>query len=415
MGVNNRLICLIEPDIRTREDLVEQIGHYGYAVLGFASTEEVRAKAPSAPAVIVASLDNNDGDMHISDLQESLQPQPALVFTASADNVQLRLRAVRFGALGYFKKPVNIDALIGLLDEVTAPSIQANYRVMIVESDPQVAAELALVLEGAGMHVKIVTDSLQLLVAADGFAPELILLDLYYPEILGMELATVLRQDPAYERVPIVFQSNEMDPARRIQALQRGGDDCLLRPIHPEYLARVISSRIARARTIQSLLHRDGLTGLLSHRAVLEALEMKMALADAQGKELPFVMVDIDRFKKINDTHGHPVGDLVLKSLGRLLKQRVWNSDLVGRLGGEEFGIVVTSMDSATAARVFNEIRVDFAQIRHNSPQGDFYATFSCGIAPYPRYATSAAMEDAAERAVRHVKSLGGNRVGLMR
>ena len=412
--MSNRLVYVIEADLRVREDLAEQIGHYGYGVSTFASLTEIKKAGAGLPAVIIAALEGLD-EMAIMEVQHALDPHPALIFLGATGESELRLRSVRFGGVGYFTKPVNIDALVGLLDNLTAPRTDKAYRVLLVESDGLIAAELDSVLTKAGIVTRLLRNPMQIFPSISEFQPELILMDLYYPEILGMELAAVLRQDPALDRIPIVFQSSEVDPAKQTLALKKGGDDFVLRPVHPEYLLHFLTSRIDRTRMLKSLGHRDGLTGLVNHGAVLDALEMKIELAGLLGKELPFVMIDIDRFKKINDTYGHPVGDMVLKSLGRLLKQRVWSSDLVGRLGGEEFGVVVTSMDASTASRVFNEIRVDFSQIRHHSQLGDFYATFSCGIASYPRYATSRAIEDAAERAVRHVKRMGGNRIGVMR
>jgi len=413
--VSNRLIYLLDADARARGDLAEQIGHYGYGVSTFASLETLReAVAQSVPAVIVAAMDRLESEMHISEIQRNLNPSPCVVFLGGSDEMQMRLRSVRFGGSGFFSKPVNVDALVTLLDRLTSPFVVQAYRILIVESDGELSQHLVRILGAAGMETHVVSNPAEMLRAGDLFHPELILMNLYYPEILGMELATVLRQDPRYERIPIVFLSSELDPARQMAALAKGGDDCLTLPIHPDYLALIVASRVEATRSIKSLYFRDGLTGLLNHRAMLDSLEMKLELAGARGVELPFVMVDIDRFKLINDTYGHPVGDTVLKSLGRLLKQRVWSKDLVGRLGGEEFGVIVNSMDAATAARVFNEIRIDFAQIRHTSSEGDFYATFSCGVAWFPRYATSAEIESAAERAVRQVKALGGNRVGLI-
>lgn len=416
--MSNRLIYLVDGSPESREDLAAQIGHYGYGISSFDSLAQATAEAKrSMPAVILISLTDFEGDMalEIGELQSEFVPPPPIVFIAESGDPGLRLRSVRFGARGFFPRPVNIDALIGMLDRLTTTSDVQKYRVLIVESNVELASEFDSILSQAGMLTRVITNPLTIYSAVAEFSPEIILMDLYYPEILGMELAAVMRQQEQFQSIPIVFHSSDTDQTRQTVALQKGGDDYLTRPVHPEYLVLFVSSRVDRARTLHSLMRRDSLTGLLTHTGIHEALEARIRSAHLDGKEVPFVIVDIDKFKRINDTYGHPIGDIVLKSLARLLKQRVWSADIVGRLGGEEFGVIINSMDAMTASRIFNEIRVDFAQIRHAFEGGGFYATFSCGIASYPRYADLIEMENAAERAVRHAKKLGGNKVALIR
>ncbi|MCE9599300.1 MAG: diguanylate cyclase [Spirochaetia bacterium] len=416
--MSNRLIYLVDGSAARREDLASQIGHYGYGISSFDTLAQATAEAKrSLPAVILISLTDLEGDMalEIGEIQSELNPPPPIIFIADSGDPGLRLRSVRFGARGFFPRPVNIDALIGILDTLTTEREIQKHRVLIVESDSTLASEFETILRNAGILTCVISNPLTIYSAVADFSPELILMDLYYPEILGMELAAVMRQQHEFQSIPIVFHSNDTDQGRQTVALQKGGDDYLTRPIHPEYLVLFVLSRVDRARSLHSLMRRDSLTGLLTHTGIHEALEQRIKSASVEGKEVPFVIVDIDKFKRINDTYGHPIGDIVLKSLARLLKQRVWSADVVGRLGGEEFGIIINSMDAMTASRIFNEIRVDFAQIRHTSDAGDFYATFSCGIASYPRYGDLIEMENAAERAVRHAKNLGGNKVALIR
>lgn len=417
-GLTNRLIYLVEPDTEIRENLKAQIGHYGFGVAGFETLAQARLAAETGkPGILVVAMSEIEGDtaMEIARIENTIQPAPPIVFLSEKEDLAMRLRCVRFGGRAFFKKPVNMDALIGRLEDLTTPAEGIEHRILIVESNAEIADSLETILGEAGMKLYVISDPLQSLDAIDRFRPDLILMDLYYPDVLGMELAAVIRQQGQYQSIPIVFHSSETRSSMQMAALRRGGDDYLTRPIAPENLILSVRSRVEKSHTQNSFLYTDGLTGLVNHSAMHASLQRKIEQARENGGNVTFALVDIDKFKKINDTYGHPIGDIVIKSLARLLKQRVWSSDILGRFSGEEFGVVITSMDGITAARVFNEIRVDFAQVAHSWAGGEFTATFSVGLAGFPRYNDADAMESATEKAVRRIKDTGGNRVALIR
>jgi diguanylate cyclase (GGDEF)-like protein len=112
-----------------------------------------------------------------------------------------------------------------------------------------------------------------------------------------------------------------------------------------------------------------------------------------------------------NDTYGHLVGDLVLRSLSRFLKQRLRKVDSVGRLGGEEFGVILLKTNEPIAQTVLNRLREDFAKVQHVSQQGAFSVTFSCGVARAAAGSLGVAVMKEADRALYAAKRSGRNRV----
>lgn len=122
-------------------------------------------------------------------------------------------------------------------------------------------------------------------------------------------------------------------------------------------------------------------------------------------------MVDIDHFKSVNDTYGHPTGDRVIKSIARLLKQRLRQEDFVGRYGGEEFAIIMPDTDGPAAIQVLDRIREAFAQIRQRNGDTEFSVTFSSGVAAYPGYAKASELGNAADQALYRAKREGRNRI----
>jgi diguanylate cyclase (GGDEF)-like protein len=122
-------------------------------------------------------------------------------------------------------------------------------------------------------------------------------------------------------------------------------------------------------------------------------------------------MLDIDHFKSINDTYGHPVGDQVIRSLAWLLKGRLRASDIIGRYGGEEFLVVLRSAGPDEAESVLDCIRADFATLPHAHAAGTLRASFSAGIACFPAWNTGNDLTHAADEALLEAKRQGRNRI----
>jgi diguanylate cyclase (GGDEF)-like protein len=164
---------------------------------------------------------------------------------------------------------------------------------------------------------------------------------------------------------------------------------------------------------LRSFMVRDSLTGLLNHTAIKDQLDGVAAWAIRENRPLSFAMVDIDHFKQVNDSYGHPAGDRVIKSLSRLLKQRLSTSDLVGRFGGEEFAVVLTNADGTAAMKILDTIRDDFSQLRHLADGKEFQVTFSCGVADISHFPDVTRLSDAADKALYKAKHAGRNQVML--
>jgi diguanylate cyclase (GGDEF)-like protein len=235
-------------------------------------------------------------------------------------------------------------------------------------------------------------------------------MDMHMPRFNGVEATRVLRQMSAYSALPIVYLSGESKVGMQVEALRLGGDQFLMKPFNPVLLAAVVKTRIERFRETRRSARNDGLTGLLNHTAAKSRLQAMVGQRAASGK-LTVAMVDIDYFKSINDTYGHPVGDQVIRGLAWLLKGRLRSIDLIGRYGGEEFIIALPDVDLTQARSVIDRIRSDFSALPHAHPGGALYATFSAGLASLPLFNTAADLTEAADRALMEAKRRGRNRV----
>lgn len=410
------LIFVVNADAEAAEELALQLRYYGYEVEVFNHLDKFRAAILQIPnAIVLMEIEFPEDEMAGIRVMEEIQrelTQPAqVIFISVHDGLDYRLGAVRAGGLAYFTKPFIPVELIGQLDLITASQIQDSFRILLVDDNPTILAYNAAVLERAGMTVKAVTGPSQLLETLNGFNPDLILMDLYMPGCNGIELAKVIRQMEGFIAIPIVYLSSENDFNTQREAMSLGGDDFLVKPVFSRQLISAVTLRVMRARSLRALMVHDGLTGLLNHTAIKEELVREVVRSDRLNTPLSFAMVDIDYIKKINDLHGHAAGDRVVKSLARLLKQRLRGTDIVGRYGGEEFAVIMNDTDATSAAKVIDEIRHVFSRLLHLSQDEEFSVSFSCGIADLEHFPDASKLSEAAEQALFHAKQRGRNKV----
>jgi diguanylate cyclase (GGDEF)-like protein len=217
--------------------------------------------------------------------------------------------------------------------------------------------------------------------------------------------------------VPIVFLTSESSERVDIEAMNAGALDYLVKgEITPRMIERSLRYAVKLGDTMEALrllATRDQLTGLLNRREFDRIMEEEQERARRFGHPLALVLVDIDHFKSVNDNHGHPAGDVVLREIARRLAAQVRSVDRVARFGGEEFALILMQADYATATSVARHICV--TQEREPVVTGGSLAltvTVSAGVAVFPNDAESgAALISVADRALYAAKQGGRNRV----
>lgn len=413
---DSSLVYLLEDDAELTKLISHHLEQVGYSVRSFADQQHfLGAFSVKAPAAAVMDIVLPEGRLAGTTVAARLKADCAgripFIFISRRSDYEARASAARAGGSEYLTKPLDIDELVNALDRQLRATHSDPYRVLIVDDALPQAELLSHALKRAGMETSVASESTGVLQSLVDFNPDLIVMDLYLSGDSGDVLAKVIRQMSQYASLPIVFLSAETNLDRQLDALDFGGDEFLNKPIHPAQLIRVVSRRIARHRELQALITQDSLTGLSNHKQILGQLEIEVARARRRPAELSFAMIDIDYFKNVNDRHGHPMGDVVLKKLSSFLRQRLRQGDSVGRYGGEEFAAIFTETDALTAARIMDKLRGDFAAIGHNVQDGEIHVTFSCGISSLSSSLNAAGLVRVADKALYQAKSKGRNRV----
>lgn len=377
-------IYYLDQEIDAPEILLQNLLSYGFKSKHFRSMEAlIQAVSQRHPSLIIMDLTIPQEDMQsFFEAAKRFVSQGIKVFVFSGkDDFNSRLFSVRSGIHSYVTKPADIPSLVGLIRNHLNLNINKPTHILIVDDQISVAEFYSAILEQAGMKVTVATDPLSVLPILQSSMPDLILLDLHMPNVNGDELAAVIRQQEAFQSIPILFLSANAHPFKKTDLLEIGTDDLLSKDMPPEDLVRHVRSRVERAKILTAMMYQDSLTGLLNHAQIQLAAERVFLQYRRNKMTFTIAMIDIDNFKAVNDTYGHLNGDRVIKALAQLFQQRLRTTDYIGRFGGEEFLMIMPDMNIHDAGNLINSLRKSFSQIKFKDHNYSFNVSFSAGIA----------------------------------
>ncbi|WP_295854565.1 diguanylate cyclase [uncultured Xylophilus sp.] len=407
------LIVVIGGHDAAARDALLHMEHYGYRMAQYTDPREGAAAAVRGGAV-AAVVDIGDGfDSGTAETVATLQRR-GIPWCAMAGHgsYALRLEAVRHGALFYFVAPLSIDAIAEVVDPVAFPADEEPFRVLLLDDSRTVLASVRTAMAAyPDVRLGILSQPEKVLDVLQFFTPDVLLLDMHLDGCSGLEVAKIIRQHKAFESVPIVYMTSDRSEAAQQAAMRQGGDDFLVKPVPTVQLYEAITQRARRYRGLRRLMEQDSLTGLYNHGKTKALLQQSLAQAERQGVPLTYALIDIDHFKRINDSYGHGTGDKVIMTLARHLRRRVRATDIVGRYGGEEFALVLLDCGPDQALALVESIRDSFARVFHTCDEGIFTASFSGGIACYPQCPDTASLMSQADEALYAAKRAGRNRV----
>ncbi|HEU0014887.1 MAG TPA: response regulator [Longimicrobium sp.] len=369
------------------------------------------AARPDAALLDLSLGGEEDGLALLRALAEADPPVPAVVLTRR-DAFLDRVEVARLGGRGFLRKPVPparaLDAVQPLLRTADQPP-----TVLAVDDDAAVLQAVRAVLGARGMRVRLLNDPRRFWEALEAVVPDVLLLDVQMPHVDGVELCRVVRNDPRWRTLPIVFLTAQVDSASVQRVFDAGADDFVAKPVLGPELAARIANRLERVQLQRRLAEADPLTGLANRRGSETALERLLALAARQGEPLAVAVLDLDGFKQVNDRCGHAGGDEVLVRVARLLQKRFRAEDVVARWGGEEFVVGMFGMEKVEGVQRLAESLEALREETFREPDGGpFHVTFSGGVAEFPADGRDLhALYRAADRAMYQAKEAGRDRV----
>ncbi len=253
-----------------------------------------------------------------------------------------------------------------------------------------------LVVDDSKLNVMIVKDILEteeysVFSSYDGnsviemcyeISPDVILLDIIMPGMDGFQVCKLLKNNTRTKDIPVIMITSRTNSSDVKRALDLGAFDYIKKPIDEVELIARIQSAIrfnAYQEKLKEMAMRDGLTGLYNHSLIIELFQKELDKKECISNSISFVMLDIDYFKKVNDTYGHLCGDMVLKEVSNILTSSVSNSDILGRYGGEEFSIVSSGISKEELNELCEHIRKNIEENEFRIGNETFKITISIG------------------------------------
>jgi diguanylate cyclase (GGDEF)-like protein len=252
---------------------------------------------------------------------------------------------------------------------------------------------------------------------------DIAILDRLLPDMDGVLLCHEIKSNPMFKTRYVIMLTGEDEQEDKVEGLDLGADDYITKPFQSaEFLARVRAAKrivdlqkelVESNKRLEMLSITDGLTKLFNHRHFQDELARAFEESQRYQRPLSLAIVDLDFFKKVNDTYGHAVGDEVLKAVSHIFQDSIRSTDLAARYGGEEFAVMMPETELGDAITFAEKIRTMIASTPIQTAAGPVSATVSIGVSSIPHTTIRLAKElvVAADKALYRAKKRGRNQV----
>jgi len=296
-------------------------------------------------------------------------------------------------------------------------------RLLIVDDEEIMREFLREVLGDQGYAIDLACSGREAVKKMKAAEYDVVITDIVMPELDGLGVVAAASELP-YE-VAVIVMTGYASMETAVESMKLGASDYITKPFNIDQIriivsntleARALKKRAAEGEFYKELSRKDGLTELYNHRFFQQLLDTEVSRAERYQRVVSLLMIDIDDFKQFNDSHGHPAGDVLLRTLARLLKRSSRNCDFVARYGGEEFAVIVPEVRTDSASRMSERLRRLVAETEFEGeeamPGGRL--TISIGVATYPTQAENKTeLLEHADQALYRAKSAGKNCVAV--
>lgn len=350
-----------------------------------------------------------------------------IIFVSANDNVENREKGYDLEVIDFIGKPFVPGKMVSTIDNILNSREQfTNMSAIIIEDSPFVTRLVRNILSRHGLkeifEAKDGEQALEL-IKENKFDVDIIITDFIMPGMGGEELCRTLRSIEALDQVPIFFISSVTEKKTILSFFKAGASDYLPKPfIEEEFRARIVTHLRNRKYTkeLESLnlkfqyqAEHDALTGVYNRGYFQTELASRFAHCQYTNEDLGCILIDLDYFKNVNDTHGHAYGDLVLKEFSKLLLNAHSDSDIAARYGGEEFVILLSGATWEECKLVAEQIRSSAESLIYNDGSTELQVTVSIGVSSLQEHQPESPekLVSMADESLYKAKEKGRNRV----
>ncbi len=344
---------------------------------------------------------------------------PAIIISASADPDTIQ-RGFLAGAVDMLPKPVEVAQLQSTITKFSnLDRTFARGSLLLLEDNPMVASIISKMADKIALSTTVYASIEECRTHLAISHPDVIIIDLNLPDGIGVDWVREIRAQERFHSIPLLLVTDSRRHDSIIECLEQGANDYIQIPFaQAEFHARL--NNHLRLKELYNDLHRknrileelaffDSLTGILNRRFFNTRFSHLIQHAKESGESLGLLMVDLDHFKRVNDTHGHAVGDQVITEVASIIRRSIRTSDIPCRYGGEEIAVLLPACNLAKSFELAQRICETCA----NTPitELDLIQTVSIGVSSFPHPSTDSTLLTDADAALYAAKDAGRNRV----
>lgn len=338
---------------------------------------------------------------------------PAIALTSSLDS-ETRQAVMDRDVIDYFFK--DQDGLVDVISLVKRLMTNGQHKVLVVDDSTTYCAYLKVLLQRQHYQVVVATTGEQAVdVLCNGHDISMVLLDYQLPGMSGYDVIRRIRKQYNSTELPIIGISGQIDQQIPAQILKCGANDFMYKGFTVEEFYSRISNMmdlLLSVRALKEAAYKDFLTGMPNRQFFYPAADDLITQSETKGTILGLVMMDIDFFKKVNDTHGHSAGDEVLKAVADCIREEVQSDTLMARLGGEEFCLLSQGVSEAELLQRMERLRLLIEEAEVVLPEQTIKVTLSMGVRMRGHESLEDLMEQA-DQALYAAKDNGRNRIEI--
>ncbi|WP_162287893.1 diguanylate cyclase [Indiicoccus explosivorum] len=257
---------------------------------------------------------------------------------------------------------------------------ESQIYVLLIDQDLRFANFMKEMLETQGIHVVVALTARKGMDLFYDLRPDFVMIDMHLPDMDGLALLAKIADRARKSFIPVVVLASDPSKNLRIRAFELGAIDYIGKPIDPEIFLPYFRNRLSFKNEIQRMVILDELTGAYNRRYLKNVMPQHIHAYRKKRDVSSFVLLDLDHFKRVNDTYGHSAGDAVLREFAQVVKNSIREQDGLFRFGGEEFALLLPSTTKEDAREIIQRIRSSFAKYHFTVGNETFSVTFSAGI-----------------------------------
>ncbi len=398
---------------RITESEIERAGNYDVAIAKtYAQAKAILDERKVKPFLALVDLtlpDAPDGEVVDLTIAAGL---PTIVFSGRFDEAT-RHSILKKGIVDYVLKdsPASLGYLAELVHRVDR---NLSTKVLIVDDSSQALETLTMRLQLYCLQVLTARSGEEALeVLKKNPDIKLLIIDHLLPGVTGFETMTQVRRTHSFNTLAIIGVSGTTSPELTAKFLKSGANDFLNKACTPEELMLRVSqnlNQLDRIAELTDMAHHDPMTGLYNRRHLYNVVDKLHKKQLNAGKEIRFAMIDIDRFKQINDKFGHETGDNLIISVAHRIADLLPHNGVAIRIGGDEFCVVLPDIDELTAKQFLSELRSSMPVTDPGNDEHTFAPTISVGLSSGTEETLAGALR-VADRCLYRAKKSGRNRI----